>query len=903
VIRAAHEALELPPALARPDRRSPGPAQLIDCAAIVPARIDLVDPGPEGAVLAGALRAAGFEIAIRTLHDVPRTRADALVLAGDAEGALEALRKLRDDGVAPDTPVLLVGTPEGTSHLGEGPGFGAQAVFLRPTPLGRLADAIRRIVEARPSATSPGRPISDRIASVIHGDSREPTMQLPGTGIGARDVDGLPPVLAVAVERGTPTGAPGSSSSGASSSSSSSSSPSSSSSSSPSASSIPPSSSSFQLPGERTPASDSPLRGGIRGPAASLSDRLRELLIAADRRAFPLRPPIDLSLPAGEDSADELVPNELLERDEIAFDPPPEDDPIDAFTFVGGPALPSAASISEAGERGSSEGGDDEEPAPRTSPGTPTSMSRRPSAMPSIPPPPLTSSASERERELENDDAPSPLPPRGDPEPRPSPSSTGVHYLPEPRLPEPRLPEPRLPEPRLPEPRLPEPRLPEPRERTDAREGLETGERSEARASERPERSEPRGGGAAGEGDSRGADEGSLEPRAPTETRARARTPAPQTSGGLSTATGSDWPEGDTVLGRASPEGGRRGTLADGGALRLLLRLADLGLDARLTITSSIRDTIAMTIVGGELAALEGPVALRATEILRRRGTAIVPAHDEVSARRALEDAIDRGALSTFARDRALREGREALLGELIVASRANFTLARLAIEERARPIRPLLSAPLGVAVLEAARIAIDHDRARAILGGSVAIRRDARFDESTRALPHEIVELLVRRDGDPLERLLAEAPDAPGLAGTICALVATRALQAIPIAAPELPAPDRARHAKRLLEDLTRTAEDGDYFSILGVAPDASDADIARTHTTRSTQLAALALDELGIEELEPLRRSALAALSEAYRVLSVPRWRAAYAEALFPSPSSPPGPSTRLAGPTAEH
>ena len=60
------------------------------------------------------------------------------------------------------------------------------------------------------------------------------------------------------------------------------------------------------------------------------------------------------------------------------------------------------------------------------------------------------------------------------------------------------------------------------------------------------------------------------------------------------------------MLGRVAPDGGRRGALAVGGALRLLMRIVELRLDARVSITPAQGETVTLSAVGGELASLEG---------------------------------------------------------------------------------------------------------------------------------------------------------------------------------------------------------------------------------------------------------------------------------------------------------
>lgn len=800
------------------------------------ARIDLVDPGPDAAALAAALRDAGHEVALRALPDVVGTGADVLLLAGDAAGALEALRALRDDGASPDTPVVLLGTPAGTGHRGAGePGFGAEAVLLRPIDPDALVDVVARLLSppsGERSRTMPRRERTMQLESPEHTGMRastprgahpERTQQLPDTGTDPlRGVEQLPsPRRAPAERADEQERAPATGSS---------------------VRTPAPSETPSPRPSDAgTPAPLSSSSAGALRARATISDRLRTLLEAADRRAFPGRPPIDLSLPGGDEPAAELVPAELLEHDELALDAiAHDDDPIDQFTYVGG-ALPGAPPLPDPSPTAAPHAG--EEPPPsaaaqqgdrKTSPGTPTSLSRRP-------PPPGAR-------------APSALPP-GAPAAGPPPSARPPTQIEAPRE----------------------------DERWDAA-------------------GPPIGATARGGGD---VDTGVHEARV----RPASVAPPPPT------ATGDEWPEEDSVLGRASPEGGRRGALGAGGALRLLLRIGELRLDARLTITPPSGESISLVLAAGELVALEANAALRALDHLRRLGRALGTAVDEAGARRALDEAVEARAISRFERDRALREGRLRVLVELLREPRASFALARLLPSELPSRGASPLGAPLRLAVVEAARRAIDAAHARTILGGggeggatagraitqtgvgglTIALRRAARFDAigAEGLMPPEIAALLARLEGEPIERVWQEAPDEPGLPGLLAALVAAGALHAELAPARQDAArtsEEGARAARRAIDDAARLAEESDYFALLGVAPDASDRDVAEAHRARAAQLDAIALEDLGLASLEPARRAAREALDEARAVLADRRLREAYAAALHPSAPSVP-------------
>jgi len=439
--------------------------------------------------------------------------------------------------------------------------------------------------------------------------------------------------------------------------------------------------------------------------------------------------------------AAELVPAELLERDEVSLDGLPDDDPVEALA-LSGPVL--------------AEPGAEPAPSSSTSPGTPSSLSRK-SRLP--PPPPAAPEA----------------------EPEPVAPGTGVH-------------------------------------------------------------------------------------------EARVRPPEIATT---------QWPDRDAVLGDADGDGARRGSLERGGLLRLLLRVAELRLDARLVLSTG-DETLELEVAGGRRVSVSGPAASRAAAALRAR----LPhaPRDEASALEALDAAVASGAVSWLARDRALRVGRERLLADAVAAPRLTFTLTRTV----PRPSGSgTLGRPLAAAVVEAARRAIGEKAARAMLGGAVVVAPGPRLEAMAAegAIAPELALLFERLRGAPLERVLAEAVDEPGAAGLVAALAAGGALIATSTVPPEVSVAERAQAARREIEIADRTAEEADYFAVLGVTPDCSDRDVEQAFEARAQALAALPLEELGEALLEPARRRALEALEEARRVLGRPRWRAAYARALSPA------------------
>src|SRR5690606_10112069 len=295
-----------------------------------------------------------------------------------------------------------------------------------------------------------------------------------------------------------------------------------------------------------------------------------------------------------------------------------------------------------------------------------------------------------------------------------------------------------------------------------------------------------------------------------------------------------EWPADDTVLGRASPDGTRRGTLGRGGALRLLWRIAALGLDGILEIEQDGAPLVRMTFLSGELRAIDGPVATLALEALRRRGRAVEAPADEAGAEAVLNRRVADGSLARFARDRRLREAPGQPVRALLRAPRATFTLRRL---EDTQPGRLLartraLSRPLRAALVDAARTTLDVREVRELLGPDpVALalgpEREAAF--AAAELPFELVELLVRMEGRSLEDILAAAPTEPGLAGVLYALVAGDALVPAPLPEDAPPPPEAQKAVRALVEAAAELAEDGDYFAILGASRDALPLDLER--------------------------------------------------------------------------
>ncbi len=741
------------------------------------ATVDVWDPTAEGPWIVENLRQSDLDVGVIEAADVVRTRADLLLLAGDAAGALAALKLLRDDGEHGDVPVILLGVPEGSAHPGDGPGFGAEAVFLRPVSFAALLAKVFALLEASPRAevsrvhspapertmqlSDPDDPDSSQIIPrddpSLQGDAarspwrpREPTLQLDDLDVDASASDASREVSKVTGAQRSPRGSEPPGSSGSASRRAPGTTASGRSRGTPSGSA----SSSFPGTGSQPGTGDGLRHGDLEIPAgkrAVLSPWLAELLHAADRRVFPHRAPLALHLLAADESADELVPAALLDMPSFRIDEPVVEDPIDAFTYVGGPAVP----------------------MPMAPPSTSEQVASTPDGLGSSPP---ASIAPVRRVHTALD---------------PPPPPTTATELP------------------------------------------------------------------------------------PVATHLPARAGA--------------WPDDDTVLGRTSAGGDRRGHLGAGGALRLLYRIASLGLDAicELRLGDDPR-VIRMTFLAGELRAFDGPIARSVLAGLRRRGRATEHPPDEAGAEAALQRRVDAGQLGRFERDRLMREARERLLVAIVGSERAEFVLRRL---EDTQPGRVLSRArmmrrPLRAALVEVAREALDAARVADLLGPEqpgLALGPEREAALAAAELTSELVELLVRMDGHRLLDYLAAAPTEPGLAGLLYALVAGDAL--VLTEAPDASFGDARSAVRELISAAAARAVDADYFAILGIEVDAGGGQVEGAYRSRHAELAAVPLEALGLGELAPARAEALEALEEARSILASPELRRHYARALAPS------------------
>lgn len=232
-------------------------------------------------MLQTVLRDGALDVTPCELSQLSDTTADVVVLAGDAPGALEALRRLRDDGPRPDVPVVLVGAPPGLEPRSDGPAFGAEWALSRDVAPDRLVRVVREVA-AR--AVVLGAPRGHRERTLDLGRDESQVARVRENEDGSRSVGRISDVA--------PAHEPGS--------------------------------------GEIA----------LRAP---ISLELEAILRAGAARALPNAIDVDVSLPAGEDAARDLVPDEFIAVAHLALDD--EEPAADSLTFVGGPApLPESRS-------------------------------------------------------------------------------------------------------------------------------------------------------------------------------------------------------------------------------------------------------------------------------------------------------------------------------------------------------------------------------------------------------------------------------------------------------------------------------------------------------------------------------------------------------------------------------
>jgi hypothetical protein len=330
---------------------------------------------------------------------------------------------------------------------------------------------------------------------------------------------------------------------------------------------------------------------------------------------------------------------------------------------------------------------------------------------------------------------------------------------------------------------------------------------------------------------------------------------------------------------------GRRGQLGPGEVVALLWRLADqqASVQVRFARPESQGD-LTLVLRDGWPVDIQAPVASAVLEQLRTERRLDESALDEEQAMSVLDRRVHAGLLGRLELARRLRRQRERALYTLIECE------CSYAIHPHEGGSAPV-SAPAPAAgtlpglLVEGSRRRVGMEQLRAWWGGGpwtfhLGPHAQARFRQI--GLEPEIIDLLTRHADGPLEGLLAEAADDDGVPGLVYALSSVDALRVVP-------GPPRGElqgmsleAVRQSVESAVELAEEGGYFDILGIGPDASAREVRVAYEARRGELEGLPLVEMGLHALESKRASALEAIEEAYELLRVPRWRQAYARAL---------------------
>jgi len=324
----------------------------------------------------------------------------------------------------------------------------------------------------------------------------------------------------------------------------------------------------------------------------------------------------------------------------------------------------------------------------------------------------------------------------------------------------------------------------------------------------------------------------------------------------------------------------REGTLAPGGALRLLWQLQDRARPLWLHLDVAGGPEVRLGLRDGKLVAFEGPAHRIVAAELREMGRWRTAVEDEAAAETLLREAVERGAIDRFELATRLRRARETLLHQAATAHEAQFAL-RPPVGEL--PTRPLLPNLVVAIASEGARRRLGTDVVLRWLGHDAVDRLVLLPSFATRAeqlgLEPELVEAFEAAGDHPVMTLLHGLAASVGAAGALFALASCDALR-LETASDVDDVPPEAVRA--LLRRARARAEVGSYFAILELAPDASERDVVESHRRLRRELVRLDLDALGLEELEGDRQDALAALDEALAHLGNVRLRMVYAAAL---------------------
>lgn len=305
-------------------------------------RIALADPGDEGDRIARALEALGFPVERVTPESLSSDLDYGMViLAGEEQETLFALRKLGGELGSSVIPLILLGAPtEAPFDLADAVYLGAHAFYARPVPIERLVRKVQSFFSGEagvrlssmpseaPSSPSISLPPIPRHAAIDFDDVPAPRVKTEAL------IDDAPPLRVptevfvdepprvktealVEDERGY--GHAGMDDA---------------------------------VPGERlsSPTTYVPFEPSFDDAAEvsrvrGVSMRLEDLFLRADRRLFPRAQELVLDFSVREVPPIELVPNEIFEAAFAPVDVHSEEDAIDALTYVGPAPSPSAVTL------------------------------------------------------------------------------------------------------------------------------------------------------------------------------------------------------------------------------------------------------------------------------------------------------------------------------------------------------------------------------------------------------------------------------------------------------------------------------------------------------------------------------------------------------------------------------
>ena len=328
----------------------------------------------------------------------------------------------------------------------------------------------------------------------------------------------------------------------------------------------------------------------------------------------------------------------------------------------------------------------------------------------------------------------------------------------------------------------------------------------------------------------------------------------------------------------------RAGTVPAGGALRMVLELVQRRRACRVRLEVPGGLDVELHLDGPRLLGFRGPAATRAMDALVAAGR-LAPsatALDDDGAAAYLDDAVEAGEILALERDRARRVAVETMLGQVLFAEEARYAVASA---EAAPAAETDLAGSLPAVLLELARRLVDGATLARWLrlgpGHRLAIgegftRESGLLAPRRLGLEPELVRAILDAAGEPLAALL-NAPAEYGVPGVLFVLVSAGLVEVEGAATDAGPEPVRPEVLRAAIERARALAEEGTYHAILGVSPGTAPRRLAVAREQLRESLAGN-LEWLGLGGLEPARTLALAAIDEAFEVLSHPRWGELY-------------------------